>query len=91
MCSTSTSVICREMRRNGFSEVIGSWKIIDSVTPRMRFSRRAGQAQDLLPAEAHGARRPAVARQQAHDGEEHLRLARAALADDAEALALADR
>jgi hypothetical protein len=38
-CLTSTSVNWVETFRNGFSEVIGSWKIIDISAPRRRSSR----------------------------------------------------
>ena len=49
LCSTSTSVIWREIRRYGLSEVIGSWKIIASRTPRIRFSSRAGRFRSSWP------------------------------------------
>ena len=74
----------------GVSAVSGSWKIMVIFEPRMRFSVARLQAQQLLAARTGPSR---VARplrgQQAHDGHEGLALARAALADDAQALALA--
>ena len=66
---------------------MGSWKIIVSFEPRMRFScaaaapRMSAPSKRTLPA-AHG-----IARQQSHGGHEHLSLAGARLADDADALA----
>jgi hypothetical protein len=50
-----------------------------------------GQVQDLAAAVEDGAVRAAVAGEQAHDGEEDLGLARPALADDAQGLAVGYR
>ena len=46
----STSVICREIRRYGLSEVIGSWKIIDDlVAADRRSAARAGRFRISRP------------------------------------------
>ena len=76
----------------GFSEVIGSWKIIAISPPRRRRISLSESARRSLAEEARAAggdarRRP---RQKAHEGEGGQRLAGAALAGDRQDLALGD-
>ena len=49
-CSVSDSAIWRPMVNTGFSEVIGSWKIIDSWLPRMARMAFSGSANRSWPA-----------------------------------------
>ncbi len=39
---TIVSVICEEMRRKGFKEVMGSWKIMEILLPLIRLMSLAG-------------------------------------------------
>ncbi len=88
-CASSTSAIWRPTGRTGLSAVIGSWKIID-IRLALSARIRAGVAwAEILvpepdPAARHGEH---AGRQQPHDRERRDRLARAALAHEAERLA----
>ena len=50
-CSCVTSISCREIRMNGFSDVIGSWKIIAIRLPRIRAHLVVRQRQQILAVE----------------------------------------
>ena len=79
--SATMSVTCRR----GFSEEIGSWKIIWTCVRSVRRSQRLERG-DLDVVEADPARRGLL---HLHDGPPRRRLAAARLADQAERLALA--
>ena len=66
---------------------MGSWKIMVSFEPRMRFSRGGRGSQDFRALEAHAPLDRGIAREQAHGRHEDLGLARSGLAHDADALA----
>ena len=76
----------------GFSEVIGSWKIIAISPPRRRRISALGKREEVAAEEARAAggdarRRPG---QKAHEGEGGQRLAGAALPGDRQDLSLGD-
>ena len=81
-CATNGSAIWSPMRRCGVSEVIGSWKIIDTLRPR---NLRGGRSEQRRAFEPRVAGYPRLRRQQPHQRQEGLRLARARFADHAEA------
>ena len=86
-CSVSDSAIWRPMVNTGLSEVIGSWKIIDSWLPRMaRMASRAAPA-DPGPRIRWRRRRRDRARAASHDGQRGDALAAAGFADQAQRLA----
>ena len=88
----STSVICVPILSVGFSDVIGSWKIIAISLPRTSSSSLLGERRQVAALEEDLAlddlRRRL--RDQAHDRERGHGLAAARLADDPERLALLD-
>ena len=68
----------------GFSDVIGSWKIIEMSAPRSRAARRRRQLQRVAAAVEDAARRVddrVLRRQQAQDRQRRHRLAAARFAD----------
>ena len=77
--------------KHGFSDVIGSWKIIAMSRPMMPRRSRGGDRQQVAPVEAHAVgghgRGPG---QQAHHGQHRHRLAGAGFADDGDDLVLVD-
>ena len=80
------------MVKSGFSEAIGSCRIIAMRLPRMRRISRRRLGQQVLALEADLAAHDARGRrQQPQDREREGRLARARLADDAERLAGVER
>ena len=89
----SVSVICVPIVSVGFSDVIGSWKIIAISRPRTSSSSRSESFVRSRPSKHDRAgddlRRRL--RDQAHDRERGHRLAAAGLADDPERLPLLDR
>ena len=87
-CVSSASRICRPIVSTGFSDVIGSWKIIAISRPRTERSSRSESCirsrppkSALPPDDAPGARQDPEHRERGHA------LAAARLADDAERLA----
>ena len=90
-CSRTASLSCRPIVCTGFSDVIGSWKIIAMSLPRISRSR-LGLA--VSSSSSRNFAEPLVivdARLfEAHDREAGDALAGAGLADDAERLALLD-
>ena len=54
----SAPAICSPMRKSGSSEVIGSWKIMVILRPRMRVERAWRQADQFHAGEAHDCRSP---------------------------------
>ena len=91
-CSRTASAICSPTVSTGFSEVIGSWKIIAMSLPRIfrisasLFSSRFSPLKRILPRSIA----PGL-RDQPHDRERGDRLAGTRLADDAERRARLDR
>ena len=86
-CVSSASRICRPIVSTGFSDVIGSWKIIAISRPRIRAQLAVARARS-----GRGRRRCArpvstrpFAREQPEDRERGDALAAAGLADDARA------
>ena len=74
----------------GLSDVSGSWKIMPIRLPRSR-RRRAGRgAEQLLAGEPHGSGRLGPGAEEPQQRQHRDALARARLADDRDALALAD-
>ena len=57
MCSRSTSSSCQPTVKTGFSDVIGSWKIIEMSAPRSLRSSPIGSAKQIAAAVQHFARR----------------------------------
>ena len=88
-CSRVTSISCCEIRMNGFSDVIGSWKIIAIRLPRIARISSAGSVSRSRPSKSDLAGDDAAGRRrdEPHDRQVRHRLARARLADDAERLA----
>ena len=98
-CSRTASTSWLPIESTGFSDVIGSWKIIAISLPRRARRRRCEACRRFSP------RKSACAPTRSSTAERHLRqvrapidrsrqrdaLARAGLADDAERLALVDR
>ena len=92
MWRRSTSTIWLPTVNSGLSDVIGSWKTIAISLPRTRRKRRVGVVDQRLALPAHVAARDPPG--QFDEPQQCLRrhaLARAALADEAERLAPADR
>ena len=84
MCRRSTSSSWKPTVNTGFSDVIGSWKIIEMSAPRNARSSRGLHADDVAAAEHDLARRVddrVLRRQQAEDGQRRHRLAGAGFAD----------
>ena len=91
-CSCTHSAICRPTLSTGLSEVIGSWKIIEMRSPRMRAHLLLAQREQVAAAVAHRAgMAPRRHRHQAQDRERGDALAAARFADDAERLAVVHR
>ncbi len=88
-CRTTFSAICVPMVSTGLRLVIGSWKIIEILWPRMLAHLLVGERGQLAPVEAHRAGDDAAGlrRDQPQDRQRRHRLAAAGLADDAERLA----
>ena len=86
-------MICVPIVSVGFSEVIGSWKIIAISRPRTSSSCRSESFVRSRPSKMTepGDDLRGRLRDQAHDRERGHRLAAAGLADDPERLALLDR
>ena len=81
---SSPSTIWSPMVKAGFSDVIGSWKIIAMPLPRRSCSSRAGRPTQLAAFEADRAAgdAPRRLRHQAHDRQRRDALAAARFADD---------
>ena len=86
---SSTSAIWSPTENTGFSEVIGSWKIMPTRLPRSL--RSASASSDSTSAPSTTMRPPVIShgrrRQQADRGERGQRLAAAGFADEPEHLA----
>ena len=90
--SRTASTSCFPIEWTGFSDVIGSWKIIAMSLPRISRSARALIVSRSSPLKSASPARDRVPlRVQAHDRQAGDALAAAGLADDAERLALLDR
>ena len=88
----SGSVICLPIFISGFSDVIGSWKIIDISWPQMwRICLGVRSIISWPSNRTDPVRSTLRAVEQAHDRAGQHRLARARLADDAERLAAVER
>ena len=88
----SGSAICAPIFISGFSEVIGSWKIIAISLPHTSRICLAAEVADLAALELDAALTDGAAwREQAHDRARQDGLARTALAHDAERLAAVER
>src|SRR5579883_3014967 len=91
-CSVMASITWLPTVKTGFSEVMGSWKIMEMASPRMlRISRSETLARSLPPEQHLAAGDPARRADQAHDGERGHALAAAGLADNAERLPRLER
>ena len=88
----STSSIWRPTGTTGLSAVIGSWKIIAMRVARNCRKRAVARFEQFLAdqLDAAAGRHQRALRQQSHHGQRGHRFARAALADQAQRLALAD-
>ena len=77
--------------KQGFSEDIGSWKIIAMSLPASRRRWRGDIAMQIVAVEGHAVGGHGRGRrQQAHDGQHRDRLARARFADDRQHLVAID-
>ena len=85
-------MICSPMVRIGFSDVIGSWKIIEMSRPRISRIWSSSRSSNETPGKRCSLRDPArKARQQPHDRKRGDRFAGAELADDGHHFAAPDR
>ena len=66
----------------GFSDVIGSWKMVPMRSAADPAQHAGGRAEQLLAVEAHGPAACALGRAEPEHGEHRHPLARARLADD---------
>ena len=89
-CSRTCSVSCRPTVSIGWSDVIGSWKTIARSRPASSRRRAAESAEQVAAVEADAPLDGGAVGQHAEQGEHRHRLPAAALAGDAEHLALLD-
>ena len=89
-CRSSPSTICSPIVKAGFSDDIGSWKIIAIALPRSSFSARLSRPSSSVSFEGADDP-PRRLRDQPHDRQRRDALAAARFADDGQRLARLDR